>query len=53
VGVRFSLADIFVVAIFNKGLRLGLNPAKYSDYEEHFNFLMEIQEIKASCPIKN
>ena len=50
-GSSFSLADIFVAAIFHKGLSLGINPRQIPRFAVHWSFLMAFPEIRTSCPI--
>ncbi len=47
----FSLADIYVSVIYNKGVLLGMHKNEFPQYEEHFNYLKSIDKINESCPI--
>ena len=52
VGDRFSLADILVSVIFNKGLELGMDVAALPRFQEHWQHLMTIDRIRGCCPLK-
>jgi glutathione S-transferase len=51
VGDRFTLADIFVGAIYRKGIELGMAPSALSQLEDHWLFLLSHPAIRDSCPI--
>jgi maleylacetoacetate isomerase len=51
VGVQFTLADIFIAAIFAKGLALGIPASTLPAYEQHWRWLMNDRAIRDSCPI--
>jgi glutathione S-transferase len=51
VGQQFTFADIFVAAIFRKGLELGIQRGALSSFETHWSFLMSHPTIRASCPL--
>jgi glutathione S-transferase len=51
VGVQFTLADIFVAAIYRKGVALGMSAATDPGYEAHWQFLMAHPAIRQSCPL--
>ena len=48
---QFTLADIFIALIYRKGVTLGLLPQQYPRYEAHWQFLLGIDDIRASCPL--
>ncbi len=51
-GTQFSLADIFVAVIYNKGISLGLNRTDHPGFECHWNCLLNDPSISKYCPIK-
>ncbi len=51
-GTQFSLADIFVTVIYNKGISLGLNRIDYPKFESHWMCLLSDPSISYYCPIK-
>ena len=51
VGQQFTFADIFVAAIYRKGLELGMDRGAFRSFETHWSFLMSHPAIQASCPI--
>jgi maleylacetoacetate isomerase len=51
VGTCFSLADIFLIAIYYRGLKVGLPESEFSILNDHINFCLSFPEIKQSCPI--
>lgn len=51
VGKEFSLADIFLICIYCKGLELGLVNNKLEKLNKHIEYCLNIKEIKLSCPL--
>lgn len=51
VGSAFTLADIFVAAIFRKGVELGIEPPSLPAFANHWSFLMSQTAVRASCPL--
>lgn len=52
VGDRFTLADILVAVIFDKGRALGIAAGRLAHFERHWVHLMSDAAIRASCPMK-
>ncbi len=52
VGSGFTMADIFVSVIYNKGVQLGMQRTGFFRFEKHLNYLMDIAPIRDSCPIR-
>jgi maleylacetoacetate isomerase len=50
-GPAFTLADIFVAAIFQKGVSLGVAPSALPRFASHWSFLMSTPAIADSCPM--
>lgn len=53
IGTAFTMADIFVAAIFRKGIDLGIGDAALPRFHQHWRFLMAHPEVRASCPLAN
>jgi maleylacetoacetate isomerase len=51
-GRQFTLADIFVAAIFRKGVSLGIAHGALPRFASHWSFLMSMPAIADSCPIR-
>lgn len=51
VGQQFTQADIFVSIIYRKALELGVQASDLPQYEQHWQFLMSHEAIRASCPL--
>lgn len=52
VGDRFTLADILVGVIFAKGRALGIAAGRLRRFEQHWEHLMSVPAVRASCPIE-
>jgi maleylacetoacetate isomerase len=50
VGERFTFADIFIAAIYRKGVALGMEEGAHPHFSEHWSFLLSHDSIRASCP---
>jgi maleylacetoacetate isomerase len=51
VGSTFSMADIFLIAIYYRGLMVGLPEDTFPALNEHIKFCMSFSDVKNSCPI--
>jgi len=51
-GRDFSAADIFVAAMYRKGLELGIGLDELPTLTSHLRFLFGIEHIKSSCPFE-
>lgn len=51
VGTTFTLADIFLIAIYYRGLMVGIAEDTFPALNEHIKFCMSFSDIKDSCPI--
>jgi maleylacetoacetate isomerase len=51
-GPQFTLADIFVAAIFQKGVSLGIADGALPRFASHWSFLMSTPAIANSCPFR-
>lgn len=53
IGNSFTLADIFIAVMCKKAIALGAAPESLSAYGAHWQYLMSVDSIRASCPIGN
>ena len=53
VGTAFTFADIFVAAIFRKGVSLGIERMALPEFNKHWSFLMSQPSVRASCPLSD
>lgn len=51
VGKCFTIADIFLICIYYKGLEMGLNKDYFKSLNNHLENCLSIPLIKSSCPI--
>ncbi|MBC7472797.1 MAG: glutathione S-transferase N-terminal domain-containing protein [Candidatus Sericytochromatia bacterium] len=52
-GTAFTLADIFVICIYGKGLAMGLDTHTFPKLNSHLNHCFTSENIKDSCPLYN
>lgn len=48
----FTIADIFVICIYHKGLEMGIDNNHFQTLNNHIEYCLSFPEIKSSCPIK-